>query len=408
MIYDGLVLLILVLAMWRGALRGLAWQVAWIGAIILCFLFAPPLSLYITPHIKLDPPLNRWVAMLAIYMGFSFVSFAIARMMRDWLEKTKFQEFDSHLGAIFGLAKGALIALVLTFFLVGLSTSARDYILKTNSGYAAETIFRKLHPIMPSEIEQVLEKYDHFGIPVSHDARDADRDPFSNAEKSRDWRDVDRESPVDFQPHRGRAGYRPVGDPTDGRANEPGDKVLDERSATGEESDGPPLADLLKHLPNLFGGNSSDRSSDSTGKSTSGRSTGLWDSIKSKLPNWPPSPAGDRTNPGSTTNRDADQPPVGRDELIAGVVRVLSADARERSALAGEIRAGLSGVPDQVAAAALHDWLIDLTGGATDPDRETDVTSPLDQRIVRQLERLGVPASRLNQTLRERLRRIEN
>jgi hypothetical protein len=75
--------------------------------------------------------------------------------------------------------------------------------------------------------------------------------------------------------------------------------------------------------------------------------------------------------------------------------------------LAGEIRAGLSGVPDQVAAAALHDWLIDLTGGGADPDPDTDVSSPLDQRIVRQLERLGVPASRLNQALRERLRRIE-
>lgn len=391
MIYDGLILLILVLATWRGASRGLAWQVAWIGAIVLCFLFATPLSLYVTPHIRLDPPLNRWVSMLVIYMGFSFVSFAIARMLRGWLEETKFQEFDSHLGAIFGLAKGALIALVLTFFLVGLSTSAREYILKTNSGYAAEAIFRKLHPIMPREIEHVLEKYDHFGIPVTHEH----------------LREADRKSPVDFQPRRERAGYRPVGEADDGRADDPGDKIVDERPASGEESDGPPLADLLKHLPNLFGGSSSDRSSNSTDKSTSGGSTGLWDSIKSKLPNWPPSPASDRTNPGSTTNRDSDRPPVRRDELIAGVVLVLSADARERFALAGEIRAGLSGVPDQVAAAALHDWLIDLTGGATDPDMETDVTSPLDQRIVRQLERLGVPQSRLNQALRERLRRSE-
>ncbi|MBI5758616.1 MAG: CvpA family protein [Planctomycetales bacterium] len=391
MIYDGLILLILVLATWRGASRGLAWQVAWIGAILLCFLFATPLSLYVTPHIKLDPPLNRWVAMLVIYMGFSFVSFAIARTLRGWLEETKFQEFDSHLGAIFGLAKGALIALVLTFFLVGLSTSARDYILKTNSGYAAETIFRKLHPIMPREIEHVLEKYDHFGIPVSHDH----------------LRAADRESPVDFQPRRGGAGYRPVDEAADGRADEPGDRIVDERPASGEDSDGPPLADLLKHLPNLFGGSSSEESSDSTGKASTGGSTGLWDSIKSKLPKLPPSPASDPTGAGSTTTRDADRPPGRRDELISGVVRVLSANARERSALAGEIRAGLSGVPDQVAAAALHDWLIDLTGGATDLDPDTDVTSPLDERIVRQLERLGVPESRLSQALRERLRRTE-
>jgi hypothetical protein len=133
----------------------------------------------------------------------------------------------------------------------------------------------------------------------------------------------------------------------------------------------------------------------------------VWDSIKSKLPQLVPSPTGESSGSGSPTKREADAPASGRDELIAGVVRVLSNDADERSAMARDIRAGLSSVPDQVAAAALRDWLIDLTGDGTDPDSATDVATSLDRRIVRQLERLGFPESRLNQALRERLRRSE-
>jgi hypothetical protein len=119
-----------------------------------------------------------------------------------------------------------------------------------------------------------------------------------------------------------------------------------------------------------------------------------------------PAPTGETTGSGSTTSRTAEPAAANRDELIAGVVRVLSNDADERSALARDVRAGLSGVPDQAVAAVLRDWLIDLTGDGADPDQGTDVTTSLDQRIVRQLSRLGIPESRLNQALRERLRGV--
>lgn len=332
MLYDGLILLVLVLAAWRGAAKGLAWQVAWIGGIVLCFLFATPLSLFVTPHIKLDPPLNRWVAMLLIYVAFSFGCFAIARTLRGWLEEAKFQEFDKHLGAVLGLAKGVAIALVLTFFLLGLSETARGYILKTNSGHAAVAAFRYLHPIMPREIEHVLERYDRIWMPDSpNPPSEDDRRDFDNGPYYLDRRDPAWNPSPHPRPPFGRAGHRPESLPL----------------STGEPTD-------------------SD----------------------------------------STTSGAAEPPATGRDEVIASVVRVLSGDEDERSEMARDIRTGLVGVPDQVAAAALRDWLVDLTGEGTDPDQATDVTTSLDQRIVRQLERLGIPESRLNQALRERLRGV--
>src|SRR5262245_38343757 len=103
--YDALMLAILLFTTIRGAAKGMAWQLAAIAALVLCFLFATPLSLVVAPSINLAPPLNRWVAMLAIYLAFSFGCFSIARLLRGWLEELRFTEYDRHLGALFGLLK---------------------------------------------------------------------------------------------------------------------------------------------------------------------------------------------------------------------------------------------------------------------------------------------------------------
>lgn len=159
--FDLFIAAILLVTTIRGAAKGVAWQLAGIAALVLCFLFATPLSLSLAPMIKLDPPLNRWVAMLAIYLVFSFGTFAVARGFREALEKAKFVEFDRHLGALFGLFKGAIIALVITFFSVAISKQARDVILKTYTGYTAAHIMNAIDPVMPKELHAILEPYIH-------------------------------------------------------------------------------------------------------------------------------------------------------------------------------------------------------------------------------------------------------
>lgn len=161
MAFDIFILVILLVTTIRGAAKGVAWQLAGIGALVLCFLFATPLSLTIAPMIKLAAPLNRWVAMLGIYLVFSFGTFAIARGFREALEKAKFVEFDRHMGALFGLFKGAIIALVITFFSVAMSEKAREAVLKTYTGYAAAHIMNALDPVMPKELHAILEPYIH-------------------------------------------------------------------------------------------------------------------------------------------------------------------------------------------------------------------------------------------------------
>ncbi len=159
--YDILTVAILGYSTLRGAMKGIVWQLAVIAAIVLCFAFSDPLSLKVSPYIPVDPPLNRWLTMLCLYLGFSFVSFIVARQLRDWIEKARFVEYDRHIGALFGFCKGVIICMVLTFFVVTLSEDARGQILRTYSGHAAAVIMDRLHPVMPAELHEVLAPYIH-------------------------------------------------------------------------------------------------------------------------------------------------------------------------------------------------------------------------------------------------------
>lgn len=173
--YDLLIFAFLVFSVIRGAQKGIVWQLATIGAIILCFAFAETASLAVAPLIMVKPPLNRWIAMLGLYIVFAMMSFGAARQLKAWLEKAQFVEFDRHLGALLGFAKGSLLALVATFFVVTLSESMRGNVLASRSGYAAAIVMTHLHPVMPDELHDIIDPYLYeFGHPELHIEHDDD------------------------------------------------------------------------------------------------------------------------------------------------------------------------------------------------------------------------------------------
>lgn len=251
MAFDLAVAAILLFTTIRGAAKGVAWQLAGIGALVLCFLFATPLSLSIAPMIKLAPPLNRWVAMLAIYLVFSFGTFTVARGFREALEKAKFVEFDRHLGALFGLAKGAIFVLVATFFTVAMSVQARQFVLTTYTGYAAAHIMDAIDPILPNQFHAILEPYIH-----ELDAVDPELER-RREERDQQLTDLDETDPDGIR--RPTAGYRPLG--AGNGVNGPNDDPFVDETGTAQppgysNSQTPPTLaqeaqQFLESLPNL-------------------------------------------------------------------------------------------------------------------------------------------------------------
>ena len=391
--YDFVVLAILFYTAWQGAQRGLLTQLAWIAALVLCFKFADKLAPSIEPMINVEQPLRHWISMFILYLGFSLGSFMVARILNSWLEKAKFKDFDRHLGGLFGFVKGAVICLVGTFFSVTLSDSLKSTVLESKSGEAACYILDHIEPLTPEYFHEYLAKYqselnllhEHLG----HETSLPDL-----------WEDGHLESPLD------------------GESRELGDEF---------------------RLPNLFDGLGDTTEIDSSGipdPSNTGNGLSL-DEMLRRLPqrlrqqfapqlqkNWNSATARQKQNLAYDVSRSL---PVEVPNVVIDFLSAVGAESdsfrgsragqrsfsellneigdiyQDRQTITERTREHLVGIPPQVQQAVIEDWSADLRMEVNDPDPQTTVSTRLDERIVRQLEKARVSWSSLSFDLQQRL-----
>lgn len=387
--FDLLIAGILFYALWKGASKGVVWQLAAIAALILCFAFAESLSLQLAPVINVKPPLNRWIAMLVIYIGFSFVSFTLARSLKSAIDSMKFEEFDRHLGAVLGLVKGVIFSLFLTFFVITISESARATVLTSYSGYAAAVILDELAPVMPKGFHEVLDSYlaelDHPDVPL-HD-------------------------------HDDEEGHDHEGDPNPF----PRLKDLPNPFKRGSEGDGsnirttsqePLLKEILESIPVYLREELKDKIVDAYNSTSPEDRTEFAKRLKSQIPgilrgvtsDWE---NGQPTEDGLFGANGSSDGAASRKALLREIAAVYSDYPEAQNSLIEEFELSFSGVPDQVVTGVLKDWRADLFLEGDDPDSKTDVTTPLDVRVLRQLELQRVPLKSLSSALQDRLRTVQ-
>lgn len=392
MAYDFGVFLILLFCLYRGAAKGVAWQVAGIGALVLCFLFSTPLSSVVAPTIPLKAPLNRWVAMLGIYLFFSFATFAVARGFREMLEKARFQEFDKHLGAIFGVLKGAVLTLVFTFFIVAISDKARSYVLTTYTGHFCAIIMDRIDPIMPKELHAILEPYIHklddaapgklknpHGPGRSTHLADDAEDPFGEEQDSEERvgsKDLRRSFPDDGE---GDLLTKAVGETAKrlGRnAVETVDEIFDDLTANEQRTSKPATSGSGGYRP-------------------------IQDSDDSAIE--------PKSNPAQPIQQAKYRySPQDYEPLIREMSREWAQLNRIREDQARyQLEVMMKGLPKSVGAAVLDDLRADLLEDPEDPDPATNSQTPFPDRVKRQIINTGLPRNRLTQTMRERLDELD-
>jgi membrane protein required for colicin V production len=150
--YDAFTALILIVFTWKGAAKGAIWQLAVIGSITLCIVFAGQLTPHLKEHIPFDEPVKHWVAVGVVYLGLSLVVFLVCRQLKSWIDKVKFGEYDKHWGAILGLIKGVAMAVVLTGLLAILVPSTRPTIRDSYTGIVTRFAADQLSPILPAKV----------------------------------------------------------------------------------------------------------------------------------------------------------------------------------------------------------------------------------------------------------------
>ncbi len=158
--YDLIMLIVLGMATILGAIKGFAWQVASLASIFISYLVAYRFRGQVSEMIHAAPPWNQFLAMLLLYVGTSFVIWVGFRLLSGGIDKVKLKEFDRHIGAAFGLAKGLIYCLLITMFAMSLlGPKQQSAICQSRSGYYIASALDKGVGILPKEIHDVVGPY---------------------------------------------------------------------------------------------------------------------------------------------------------------------------------------------------------------------------------------------------------
>jgi len=157
--YDYLMIAVLAVATLFGFVKGLAWQIASLASIAASYWVALRFSDRLAPQISTQAPWNKFLAMLIIYVGCSLFIWSAFRIVANFIDRVRLNEFDRQMGALVGFAKGVLLCVAITFFAVSLLESKRQQILASRSGQAVVKLLHKAESITPPEIQEVIGPY---------------------------------------------------------------------------------------------------------------------------------------------------------------------------------------------------------------------------------------------------------
>lgn len=418
-IVDLVVLGVLLYCAVRGASRGLLSQLSWVIALLLCFKFSGTLAPAIEPMIGVDPPLQQWLAMLAVYVGLCGVSFVVAGMLSSWMAKAKIIDFDKHLGGILGFVKGVIICMTVMFFAITMSPPMRQIVSQTYSGYGAALILHNskyLIPLLPENaIPTVQNVIDNFNKSLQTSPDDLNgATPIEAGTFGSDSGNGDslaNSGGFDL------SNFIPKGLGS-GTAADGGGSTTPGSGGTSPTGSGPSLQDLLSQVPANLRNQLSQSMVDTLQNSSAEEKQRLLNQLSSNIPQnagailtdffrgstGSGGSAGSRgsTSPGgqggsiTTTAAQLGQNEISLLSEIAGIYS-------QRNDIIAKSRQYLAGVPGDVQRRVVEDWHADAMGLNNDPDPGTDVNTRIDDRILRQLDRAGISVDRLSGDLRNRL-----
>jgi membrane protein required for colicin V production len=158
-LYDICMALVLIACIAVGVWKGMAWQLAALASVFLSGFVAVGGATALAPYFNVDSQWNHVLAMLVLYVVTAGAIWIVFRLISKIIERVQLKEFDRQLGAIFGLAKGIVYCILLTFFIVTLWEPGRQVVLQSRSGQYISRAIHRANPILPSNVRALLGKY---------------------------------------------------------------------------------------------------------------------------------------------------------------------------------------------------------------------------------------------------------
>ncbi|HEV3341896.1 MAG TPA: CvpA family protein [Pirellulales bacterium] len=157
--YDLAMIGVLLGATLWGFFKGMARQVASLVSLVASYFVALRFSPLVAPYLGQPQPLDRFLAMLLLYLLTSLTIWLVFRQVSQVIERVQLKDFDRQVGALFGAAKGVLLCVAITFFAVSLSAERRKTVLASRSGPYIARLLQQADPLMPKEMPALLDSY---------------------------------------------------------------------------------------------------------------------------------------------------------------------------------------------------------------------------------------------------------
>ncbi|MDM0111874.1 CvpA family protein [Variovorax sp. J22R133] len=156
---DWFVVIVLGLSMLVGLWRGLLFEVislaGWVAAFVCAQLFAQDLAAWL-PFGESDAIWRYAVAFVLIFVLVAFGIGLVASLVRKLVTVVGLRPVDRVLGAVFGLARGALAVLVVAVVIHLFSLSDRIWWREAYSATVLDTALKNLKPVLPEKLASFL------------------------------------------------------------------------------------------------------------------------------------------------------------------------------------------------------------------------------------------------------------
>lgn len=156
---DLFLMLMLLISYGLGYRRGIVWQLAAIGSLIVGHLAAR----YIMPRLEEfgvpDYGLYHFGSWVGVYAVAAIAVYLVAWRFRAYLQKKDLSDLDKHLGGLLGLLKGSLFISLITLLVITVSQGARDKLLESQSGPVVAHIAKFFDNFVPTETLSALQPF---------------------------------------------------------------------------------------------------------------------------------------------------------------------------------------------------------------------------------------------------------
>ena len=145
----------MLIGVWRGLLFEVISLMGWVAAFLLAQWFSPAVAAWL-PLGAPDAPWRFAAAFVLIFVAVAFGVGLVASLVRSLVKVAGLRPVDRTLGAVFGLARGALAMLVAAVVVHLFSLSGNDWWQEAYSATVLDTTLQSAKPALPEKLASYL------------------------------------------------------------------------------------------------------------------------------------------------------------------------------------------------------------------------------------------------------------